>query len=66
MRTWNGGLIAKMAEHIYQARRFGDLPVLRDALLDAGCQDAALLGHLAVAEGHVVGCWGLDVLTGRG
>jgi hypothetical protein len=65
VQTWNGGLVGRMAEHIYQARRFADLPVLRDALLDAGCQDTALLEHLAGADGHVVGCWGLDALTGR-
>jgi hypothetical protein len=63
--TWNAGVVAKMAERIYQARLFDDLSVVRDALLDAGCNDTELLEHLAVAEGHVVGCWALDALTGR-
>jgi hypothetical protein len=42
------------------------LAVLADALEDAGCPDAELLGHLRGGGEHVRGCWAVDVLTGRG
>jgi hypothetical protein len=42
------------------------LLVLADALLDAGCTDAALLQHLRSEAQHWRGCWAVDLLTGRG
>jgi hypothetical protein len=41
------------------------LAVLSDALEDAGCTDADILGHLRDAGPHVRGCWVLDLLLGR-
>ena len=41
------------------------LAALAQALADAGCADAELLGHLRGEGPHVRGCWGLDVLLGR-
>jgi hypothetical protein len=41
------------------------LAVLADALEDAGCTDADLLGHLRGEGPHVRGCWAVDLLTGR-
>jgi hypothetical protein len=38
------------------------MPVLGDALEDAGCQDAAILDHCRQASDHVRGCWLLDLL----
>jgi hypothetical protein len=42
------------------------LPVLADALEDAGCDDRALLGHLRGPGPHVGGCWALDLILGKG
>jgi hypothetical protein len=55
-----------MAQAIYEGRRFADLPVLADALEDAGCADAALLGHCRGPGEHVRGCWVVDLLLGKG
>jgi len=41
------------------------LAVLADALEEAGCQDADILGHLRSPGPHVRGCWPVDVLLGR-
>ncbi len=41
------------------------LAVLADALEEAGCQDAELLGHLRSEQVHVRGCWALDLLLSR-
>jgi hypothetical protein len=60
-----GETAAELARAIYTGRRFGDLPVLADALEEAGCTDAELLGHLRGPGPHARGCWALDFLTGR-
>jgi hypothetical protein len=64
--AWNDGIVAKLAAAIYEGRRFADLPILADALEDAGCADAAILAHCRGAGEHVRGCWVVDLLTGRG
>jgi hypothetical protein len=63
--TWNDGTVVKLAEGIYGDRGFDRLPVLADALEEAGCQDADILGHCRRAGPHVRGCWIVDLLTGR-
>jgi hypothetical protein len=51
-----------MAQAIYDERRFGDLPILADALEDAGCNDARILSHCRDEQEHVRGCWVLDLV----
>jgi len=63
--AWNGGAVRKMAQAIYEKRRFADLPILADALEEAGCTDAAILAHCRGGGEHVRGCWVVDLLTGR-
>jgi hypothetical protein len=63
--AWNDGTIPKLAQGIYEDRAFDRLPVLGDALEDAGCTDAGILDHLRGAGPHALGCWALDLLTGR-
>jgi hypothetical protein len=64
-QAWNDGAIRKLAEAIYQQRRFADLPILADALEEAGCSEAAILAHCHSGGEHVRGCWVVDLLTGR-
>jgi hypothetical protein len=59
---WNDGLVVRMAEQIYEERTFEDLPMLADALEEAGCEQPSLLGHLRGGGVHVPGCWALDVV----
>jgi hypothetical protein len=63
--SWNGGTVPKLAQAIYNERAFDRLPVLADALEEAGCDDAHLLGHLRGAVPHALGCWALDLLLGK-
>lgn len=60
--AWNGRTVPLMANRIYAAGAFGDLPVLADALEDAGGTNAELLAHLRGPREHVRGCWALDLL----
>jgi hypothetical protein len=62
---WNEGTIVKLALAIYNDRAFDRLPILADALLEAGCEDADLLGHLRGPGPHVRGCWAVDLLLGK-
>ena len=63
--AWGGGAARRLAGAVYQARRFGDLPVLADMLEEAGCTDADILGHLRGPGVHVPGCWAVDHLLGK-
>jgi hypothetical protein len=58
-------LAGSIARVIYEEHRFGDLPVLADALEEAGCADAELLAHLRAPGPHIRGCWALDLVLGR-
>jgi hypothetical protein len=63
-RAWNNGSVPKLAWAIYTDHSFGDLPVLADALEEAGCDNADLLGHCRSPLPHARGCWALDAVLG--
>jgi hypothetical protein len=63
---WNHGTIPAIARRIYEERAFHDMPILADALEDAGCTDADLLAHCRTGGPHVRGCWVVDLLLGTG
>jgi hypothetical protein len=63
--AWHEGLIPSMARRMYDERHFAELPVLADALEDAGCEDADILDHCRGGGPHVRGCWVLDALLGK-
>ncbi len=54
-----------LAQRIYDERDFTLLPILADALQDAGCDDERFLGHCHAPGPHARGCWGVDRLLGR-
>jgi hypothetical protein len=57
--------VSRMARVIYDSRAWTDLPILADALEEAGCADAAVLKHLRTPVKHVRGCWALDLVLGK-
>ena len=63
--AWGGGMVRRLARDGYDRRRFDDLPILADALEEAGCADAQILAHLRGRGPHVRGCWAVDLLLGR-
>jgi hypothetical protein len=63
--AWNDHTIQRIAEAIYDAGDFDRLPVLADALEDAGCGDADILAHCRSDWPHVRGCWAVDLVLGR-
>jgi hypothetical protein len=63
--SWNDGTVRRIAEAVYSPHRFSDLPILADALEEAGCDDQSLLEHRRGPGPHVRGCWAVDLLLGR-
>ena len=62
---WNDGTVYRLAQGIYDERAFDRLPILADALLDAGCDDEDLIAHCRSAGPHVRGCWAVDLILGK-
>lgn len=62
---WNDATVRKLARTIYETRRFQDMPILADALEEAGCTDADILHHCRQPGEHVGGCWVVDRLLGK-
>ena len=58
------GLVG-LARSMYDARDFSSIPILADALEEAGCQDAAILSHCREQGTHVRGCWVVDLVLGK-
>jgi hypothetical protein len=59
---WNGGVIVRRASTVYAESSFGTLPVLADALEEAGLLDPAVLGHCRGPGPHARGCHVLDAI----
>jgi hypothetical protein len=61
-RAWNRGTVVRLAQQIREEQRFDEMPVLGDALEEAGCTDTTILDHCRSGGHHVAGCWVLDLL----
>jgi hypothetical protein len=66
LRTWHDGLLVSMTQQMYNSRDFSAMPVLADALEEAGCTDRQILAHCRGGEEHVRGCHLLDLLLEKG
>jgi hypothetical protein len=62
---WSGAMIRRLAQAIYEERAFDRLPILADALEEAGCDNNDILSHLRESGPHVRGCWVVDLLLGK-
>jgi len=63
--TWQGGKVVAAAQSIHEGRRWTELPILADALEDAGCRDAFLLEHCRAGSRHARSCWVTNFLLGK-
>jgi hypothetical protein len=64
-RTWRSTAVVGLARGIYDDPAFDRLPILADALEDAGCDDADLLAHCRGEGPHVRGCFVVDLVLGK-
>jgi hypothetical protein len=63
--TATDGIALRLARTIYDQREVNLMPLLGDALEDAGCADDAILSHLRGPGPHVRGCWAVDLILGK-
>jgi hypothetical protein len=63
--AWRTGNVVALAHTIYTERAFDRLPILADALEDAGCTNADILEHCRGGGEHVRGCWVVDLVLGK-
>ncbi|AMV24723.1 hypothetical protein VT84_10030 [Gemmata sp. SH-PL17] len=60
---WRTSTAVALAAQMYESREFSALPVLADALQDAGCENTDILNHCRDSSTpHVRGCWVIDLL----
>ena len=64
-QTRDSRTVVQLAQAIYDDRAFDRIPILADALEEAGCTEAAILGHCRQPGEHVRGCWVVDLLLGK-
>jgi len=63
--AWRTATVVALTEAIYADRAFDRLPILADALEEAGCTSAELLSHCRQPGEHVRGCWAVDLVLGK-
>ncbi len=75
--AWLTSTVTALAKGIYEERAFDRMPILADALQDAGCTDEAILTHcrgsgplggmgaIPPCNPHIRGCWVIDLLLGK-
>ena len=54
-----------LARQMYESRDFSAMPILADALQDAGCDNDDILDHCRGPGPHVRGCWVVDLVLGK-
>jgi hypothetical protein len=69
---WRTTTVVQLAQGIFDDRAFDRMPILADALLDADCDEEAVLRHCRGTELHVKeqtqhirGCWVIELILGR-
>jgi hypothetical protein len=63
---WRTDTAVSLGQQMYEARDFGALPILADALQDAGCDNDDILSHCRDSSiTHVRGCWVVDLVLRR-
>lgn len=63
--SWLTSTVVALAGCVYHEEAFDRLPILADALQDAGCDSDDVLDHCRGCGPHVRGCWVVDLLLGK-
>jgi hypothetical protein len=60
---WRTDTAVSLARQMYDSRGFSAMPILADALQDAGCDSEDILSHCRdTSLTHVRGCWVVDLV----
>lgn len=63
--AWRTDTVLALARQMYESREFSAMPILADALQDAGCDNPDVLNHCRGDGSHVRGCWVVDLVLGK-
>jgi hypothetical protein len=62
---WCTSSVVDLVTAIHQEKAFDRMPILADALMDAGCDNERIIAHCRGEGSHVRGCWVVDLLLGK-
>jgi hypothetical protein len=63
--SWRTDTAVTLARTMYESREFSAMPILADALQDAGCDSEDILNYCRGEGPHVRGCWVVDLVLGK-
>jgi hypothetical protein len=64
--SWRTDTALSLVRQMYDSRDFSAMPILADALQDAGCDNEDILNHCREMGGvYVRGCWVVDLVLGK-
>jgi hypothetical protein len=63
--SWLTSTVLSLAQGIYEDRAFDRMPILADALGDAGCDNEEILNHCRAPGPHCRGCFAVDLILGK-
>jgi hypothetical protein len=63
--SWHTDTAVSLTRQMYESRDFSAMPILADALQDAGCDSEDILSHGRGPGPHVRGCWVVDAVLGK-
>ena len=61
-KDWLTSDVIALARGIHATSAFDGLPVLHDALLEAGCDDPLVVEHLRTCPDHSPSCWVVEMI----
>ena len=62
---WLTSTVVAIARGMYESGDFSAMPILADALQDAGCDSDDVLDHCREGGRHARGCWVVDLVLGK-
>jgi hypothetical protein len=62
---WRSAPAVALARQMYDSRNFSAMPVLGDALEEAGCLEEQVSAHCRASSTHVRGCWLVDLILSK-
>jgi hypothetical protein len=62
---WRTDTAVALAHRMYESYDFSAMPILADALQDAGCDNDDILNHCRCESPHDHGCWVCDLVLGK-
>ena len=63
--AWRTTTAVQIAQGMYDSRDFAAMPILADALQDAGCEEVSIHDHCRGPGPHIRGCWVVDLVLGK-